>query len=109
MVRTYELKRRAESQEETRRRIVEATIELHQTIGPNATGVSDIAERARVGRVTVYRHFPDEATLSRACSGLYFARHPFPDPAAGARSAIPQSASTPGSARRTPTTVRPRR
>ena len=82
VTRAYELKRRAENQAETRQRIVEATIELHQTIGPNATGVSDIAERARVGRVTVYRHFPDEATLSRACSGLYFARHPFPDPAA---------------------------
>ena len=80
MPRSYELKRRAALQEETRRRIVEATIELHQTIGPKATSISDIAERARVGRVTVYRHFPDEPTLSRACSGLYFERHPFPDP-----------------------------
>jgi AcrR family transcriptional regulator len=42
--------------------------------------MSEIAERAQVGRVTVYRHFPDEATLSLACSGLYFERHPFPDP-----------------------------
>ena len=80
MTRPYELKRRAALQEETRRRIVEATIELHQTIGPKATSMSDIAERAQVGRVTVYRHFPDEPTLSRACSGLYFERHPFPDP-----------------------------
>src|SRR5207245_6356562 len=36
--------------------------------------------RAQVGRVTVYRHFPDEPTLARACSGRYFERHPFPDP-----------------------------
>ena len=80
MARPYELKRRAERQDETRQRIVEAAIELHQTIGPAATTVSEIAERAGVGRVTVYRHFPDEATLARACSGRYFERHPFPDP-----------------------------
>jgi AcrR family transcriptional regulator len=80
MSRAYELKRRAERQDETRRRIVEATIELHQTIGPAATTVTEIAERAGVGRVTVYRHFPDEPTLSRACSGLYFQRNPLPDP-----------------------------
>jgi AcrR family transcriptional regulator len=80
MARRYELKRRAERQNFTRRRIVDATIELHQTIGPAATTVSEIASRAGVGRVTVYRHFPDELTLSRACSGQYFERHPFPDP-----------------------------
>jgi AcrR family transcriptional regulator len=80
MTRSYQLKRRAERQNETRQRIIEATIELHQTIGPAQTTISEIAERAQVGRVTVYRHFPDEATLSRACSGQYFERHPFPDP-----------------------------
>ena len=82
MTRGYELKKRAERQDETRRRIVEATIELHQTIGPNATSMADIAELAQVGRVTVYRHFPDEPTLALACSGLYLQRHPPPDPAA---------------------------
>jgi AcrR family transcriptional regulator len=80
MARRYELKSRADARDDTRQRIVEAAIELHQTVGPAATTVSDIAERARVGRVTVYRHFPDEATLARACSGLYFQRHPAPDP-----------------------------
>jgi AcrR family transcriptional regulator len=80
MARTYQLKRRAEQHGETRRRIVEAAIELHQTIGPAATTVTDIAERAQVGRVTVYRHFADELSLARACSGLYFERHPAPDP-----------------------------
>ena len=53
MSRKYELKRRAERQDETRLRIIEATIELHQTIGPYATTFSDVAERAGVGRVTV--------------------------------------------------------
>ena len=80
MSRSYQLKRRAERQDQTRQRIIEAAIELHQTIGPAATTVSEIAERAEVGRVTVYRHFPDEPTLARACSGQYFERHPFPDP-----------------------------
>jgi AcrR family transcriptional regulator len=79
MARSYQLKRRAKRQSETRQRIIEATIELHQTIGPASTTISQIAERAQVGRVTVYRHFPDEPTLSRACSGQYFERHPFPD------------------------------
>jgi AcrR family transcriptional regulator len=79
MARPYQLKRRAESQDQTRQRIIETTIELHQTKGAAATTISEIAERARVGRMTVYRHFPDEATLSRACSGLYFERHPLPE------------------------------
>src|SRR5207248_2847460 len=80
MGRPYQMSRRAERQDETRRRIVEAAIELHQTLGPAATTVTDIADRAGVGRVTVYRHFPDDASLARACSGRYFDRHPAPDP-----------------------------
>jgi AcrR family transcriptional regulator len=80
MTRPYRLKQRAERHDQTRHRIIEAAIELHQTIGPAATTVTDIAERAQVGRVTVYRHFPDEPTLARACSGLYFDRHPAPEP-----------------------------
>src|SRR6266498_389279 len=80
MTRPYRMKRRAEHRDETRQRIVDAAIELHQTIGPLATTTTEIAERAGVGRVTVYRHFPDEPTLARACSGQYFERHPFPDP-----------------------------
>jgi AcrR family transcriptional regulator len=80
MAREYRKKKRAELEDETRLRIVEAAIELHRTIGPASTTVSEIAERAGVGRVTVYRHFPDEPTLARACSGLYFQRNPLPDP-----------------------------
>jgi AcrR family transcriptional regulator len=78
--RPYTKRRRAASEEATRQRIVEAAIALHQTVGPAATTVTDIADRAGVGRVTVYRHFPDEPSLAQACSGTYFARHPFPDP-----------------------------
>lgn len=80
MARSYRLKQRAERQDQTRQKIVEAAITLHQTKGIAATTMSDIAEHAKVGRVTVYRHFPDEEALARACSGQYFERHPFPDP-----------------------------
>src|SRR5207244_13445686 len=74
MGRSYQLKRRAERQGQTRQRIIEAAIELHQTIGPAATTVSEIAERAEVGRVTVYRHLPDEPSHARACSGQHSKR-----------------------------------
>jgi AcrR family transcriptional regulator len=70
---------RAAGEAETRDRILEAAIALHQTLGPAETSIADIAERAGVGRVTVYRHFPDPDVLARSCSGLYFERHPVPD------------------------------
>jgi len=79
MSRRYELKRRAERQEETRRRIVEAAVSLHGSIGMARTTVTQIAALAGVGRQTVYRHFPDELALGRACSGLYWERNPLPD------------------------------
>jgi AcrR family transcriptional regulator len=78
--RRYELKKRAERLEDTRRRIVEATVELHRTGGPAATQVSEIARRAGVQRVTVYNHFPDEHSLLAACSAHWRALHPAPDP-----------------------------
>lgn len=80
MRRKYELKRRAERQDETRRRIVEAAIELHSTVGPANTTVSAVAERAGVQRHTYYRHFPDERSLGLACSRLAMERDPPPDP-----------------------------
>src|SRR3954453_10654340 len=78
--RTYELKRRAERQEETRRRIIDATVELHSTLGPSRTTVQGIAEKAGVTRPTVYAHFPDERTLFHACSGHVAETTPPPDP-----------------------------
>jgi AcrR family transcriptional regulator len=78
----YQLKRRAESQAETRRRIVEAAIELHRSIGPARTTFSAIAELAGVQRLTLYRHFPDEIALGWACSGHFLEQHPPPDPRA---------------------------
>src|ERR671923_1576172 len=80
--RKYELKKRAERLAETHRRITEATVELHGTGGPAATRISEVARRAGVQRVTVYNHFPDEASLLGACSAHWRALHPAPDPTA---------------------------
>src|SRR4051812_8887792 len=80
--RKYELKARAEAQEETRRRITEATVGLHLEVGPAQTTISEIAKRAGVQRLTVYNNFPDEASLLGACAAHYNADHPPPDPAA---------------------------
>lgn len=82
MPRRYELKQRAEELTATRERIVEATVELHDSVGPARTTITAIAERAGVQRLTVYRHFPDERSLFQACSGHWTARHPRPDPLA---------------------------
>ena len=82
MARRYQLKRRAAKVEETRRRIVEAAIELHRTKGPARTTMSDVARRAGVQRHTLYRHFPDERALGLACSGMYLEENPPPDAAA---------------------------
>jgi AcrR family transcriptional regulator len=80
--RTYELKRRAERQQATRQRIVEAAVELHTTVGPAQTSVAAIAERAGVTRPTVYAHFPDARSLFEACSGHVRETVPPPDPTA---------------------------
>jgi AcrR family transcriptional regulator len=77
--RPYRMKKRAELEEETRRRITESTVALHGSIGPSRTTISAIAEHAGVRRSTVYRHFPDEATLFAACSSHYRAVNPAPD------------------------------
>ncbi len=79
--RKYVLKRRAARQEETRRRIVEAAVELHGKLGPARTSISAVAGRAGVQRHTFYRYFEDEEALFRACSVHFLAAHPPPDPA----------------------------
>ena len=80
MARPYTMKARAEKQAETRRRIVDAAVELHGTVGPARTTASMVAERAGVQRHTYYAHFPDERSLLLACSGAHAERDPPPDP-----------------------------
>jgi len=55
MARKYELQRRAQRQEETRLRIVEAAVYLHQTVGGAKASITAIAELAGVERLTVGR------------------------------------------------------
>jgi AcrR family transcriptional regulator len=78
--RTYRMTRRAELEEQTRRRITESAVALHEERGPARTPISAVAERAGVRRSTVYRHFPDEEALFAACSSHWRAANPPPDP-----------------------------
>jgi AcrR family transcriptional regulator len=77
--RPYRMRRRAESQNDTRRRITASAVELHGTVGPARTSISAVAEHAGVRRSTVYRHFPDEAALFDACTAHWAAANPAPD------------------------------
>jgi AcrR family transcriptional regulator len=77
--RTYRMRRRAETQRETRRRITESAVALHSTLGPSRTSISAIADHAGVRRSTVYRHFPDEGAVFAACSAQWAAENPLPD------------------------------
>ena len=77
--RRYRKRRRAEHEAETRRRITEAAVKLHGTVGPAKTTVSGIAREAGVQRATVYRHFADEDAIYAACTSHFNALHPPPD------------------------------
>jgi len=72
------MKKRAELEEQTRTRITESTVALHQELGPARTSISAVAARAGVRRSTVYRHFPDEEALFAACSSHWRAANPPP-------------------------------
>jgi AcrR family transcriptional regulator len=65
--RKYDMTRRASAVAQTRRRIIDATRELHTEQGIAATSWDDIAARAGVGVGTVYRHFPSLDELVPAC------------------------------------------
>jgi AcrR family transcriptional regulator len=76
------MRRRAEQMGHTRQRIVEAAVHLHGSVGPAATTIAGIADLAKVTRVTVYRHFPDETALFNACSAHWMSQQRLPDPGA---------------------------
>jgi AcrR family transcriptional regulator len=67
MARTYRKTKRADAQEETREKIVRATMALHLEQGVATTSFLDVAARAGVGAATVYRHFPTTGSLVEAC------------------------------------------
>jgi AcrR family transcriptional regulator len=68
--RGYRLGKRAERAAATRRRIVEATITLHDEQGITGTSFRDVADRAGVSPATVLRHFPRMDRLIQACGEL---------------------------------------
>lgn len=70
--RKYDMSRRAAAAEETRRRIVEATIQVHAEQGIAGARLDDIARRAGVATGTLYRHFPSYEDLVGACGELTF-------------------------------------
>lgn len=80
--RAYRQNRRADHAAETHRLLAKAAFELHDTVGPSRTTISAIAERAGVQRLTVYRHFPDDAAIFEACTAYSFEHDPPPDPEA---------------------------
>lgn len=83
--------KRAESWHETRERILQATMQLHDEQGVAPTTFSDIAKRAGLGQATIYRHFPTLGDLVQACGGHVWQemRPPTPDTAAGAFEGLP--------------------
>lgn len=78
--RDYQMRRRKESMDETRQRIVDAAVRLHGSVGPAQTTISAVAGEAGVQRSTVYRHFADETALFAACTSHWMASHPWPRP-----------------------------
>lgn len=78
--RPYRKQRRAEQEAATREAIAAAAVELHRSLGPARTTLTEVAVRAGVSRMTVYKHFPTDAELFAACSSHWAERHPFPDP-----------------------------
>lgn len=84
------MRTRQESVEQTRLQITEATIRLHERVGPAATTVSAVAEEAGVTRLTVYRHFPNDEALVIACSGHWRTLHPRPDVSGWSRIVDPE-------------------
>lgn len=82
MPRKYDMGKRSAAVERTRRRIVEATMELHNTQGVLATSWEEIARRADVSPATVYRHFPSLEELLPACGQLSFRKLDLPSEAA---------------------------
>lgn len=73
------MRRRASQVDDTRRRITEAAVRLHTTVGPSETTFAAVAEAAGVTRLTLYRHFTDRDELFGACMSHWRAEHPAPD------------------------------
>jgi AcrR family transcriptional regulator len=74
----YQQRRRAETAEETRQRILDAAFQLHGEQGMAATTMKQIAARAGVGVGTVYHHFPKVEDTVTACAQMVAETMPMP-------------------------------
>jgi AcrR family transcriptional regulator len=79
--RKYDMSKRSRSVEDTRRRIIEATIAAHGELGMLETTFQDVAERADVALGTVHRHFPTIEDLVAACGRAFLPMLALPTPA----------------------------
>ena len=81
MTRRYTLGKRAEAKEQTRDRILRATMQVHDEKGVAPTTFADVAARAGVGQATVSRYFPTIGDLVQACGQHVWMemRPPVPD------------------------------
>lgn len=59
--------RRIENRRRIRERVLEASRQLLQEVGPRAFTVKEVAWRAMVGRTTIYKYFGLKAELLAAC------------------------------------------
>lgn len=78
--RTYTKTKRANKEQQTHRRIIDAALVLYGSVGPAATTISAVATKASVQRLTVYRHFPKETDLMAGALKAWFDSRPMPDP-----------------------------
>ncbi|HEV2060012.1 MAG TPA: TetR/AcrR family transcriptional regulator [Solirubrobacteraceae bacterium] len=78
--RKYDMSKRSRSVEETRQRIIEATIAAHGELGMLETTYQDVAARADVALGTVHRHFPTVEDLVDACGRAFLPTLALPTP-----------------------------
>lgn len=71
--RKYSMGKRGAAVQQTRQRILEATLALHSEKGILGTSWQEIARRADVSVGTVYKHFPSLDELVPACGELMYA------------------------------------
>jgi AcrR family transcriptional regulator len=76
MVRKYNSSRRKEGAEETRRRILQAALELH---GEGITEFEPLARKAGCSVPTVRKHFPTKESLYRDCTRTFAETLEMPD------------------------------
>lgn len=79
MPRAYTLGKRGETQAETRRRIVEATLRLYREVGISGATVPAVAQAADVASATVRNHFPNPTDLAEAAADAILADLGMPD------------------------------